>query len=362
MKILTNLNQKETFFSVVLTVFLAGLWAQSSADIIGKNHPTTKILATTQNSQDRSLANDLIELVGPIALYPDDLLAIVLQAARHPVQIVAAARLTSQGSASDSVGRRDWEQSIAALLNYPVVFNMLNENIEWTEMLGQKFESDEASVLEAIQQFRQLASQKIDLDDNKRQSIAREADRIIIRTTNPAKIYVPLYDHRNFIDGSNLGAPFLRFHHIPYRSYYFPYRFSGRNTFYGLTDYFQLSWMDRRIVTFSHSDPGHPFFSRKYRKRHGEKTDELIAGSISETLAYKNLGGSSPSEQYRMSNDDPAINPIPKSKVRRHASPSRHNLPMISNQKPVDRRTISPSANKNRKREVTEPSRQRTTP
>ena len=80
------------------------------------------------------------------------------------MQIVAAARLTSQGSASDSVGRRDWEQSIAALLNYPVVFNMLNENIEWTEMLGQKFESDEASVLEAIQQFRQLASQKIDLE------------------------------------------------------------------------------------------------------------------------------------------------------------------------------------------------------
>ena len=138
MKILTNLNRRETLFSVALTVFLAGLWAQSSADIIGKNHPTTKILATTQSSQDRSLANDLIELVGPIALYPDDLLAIVLQAARHPVQIVAAARLTSQVSASDSVGRRDWEQSIAALLNYPVVFNMLNENIEWTEMLGQE--------------------------------------------------------------------------------------------------------------------------------------------------------------------------------------------------------------------------------
>ena len=362
MKSHTNISRKETLFSIVLTLGLACFWAQSSAEVIEKNHPTTKILATTENSQDRALANDLIDLVGPIALYPDDLLAIVLQAARHPVQIVAAGRLTSQGSTSDSEGRRDWEQSIAALLNYPIVFNMLNENIEWTEMLGQKFESDEASVLDAIQQFRQLASQKIDLEDNKRQSIAREADRIIIRTTNPAKIYVPLYDHRNFIGGSNLGAPFLRFHHIPYRSYYFPYRFSGRNTFYGLTDYFQLSWIDRRIVTFSHSDPGHPFFSRKYRKRHGEKTDELIAGSISETLAYKNLGGSSSSEQYRMSNDDPRINPLPKSEVRRHASPSRHNLPMISNQKPVDRRAISPSANKIRKGEASEPSRQRPTP
>ena len=362
MKILTNLNRNKTLFSMALTLGLACLWAQSSADIIGKNHSTTKILATTENSQDRALANGLIDLVGPIALYPDDLLAIVLEAARHPVQIVAAGRLTSQGSASDSVGRRDWEQSIAALLNYPIVFNMLNENIEWTEMLGQKFELDEASVLEAIQQFRQVASQKIDLDENKRQSIAREADRIIIRTTNPAKIYVPLYNHRNFIDGSNLGAPFLRFHHIPYRSYYFPYRFSGRNTFYGLTDYFQLSWMDRRIVTFSHSDPGHPFFSRKYRKRHGEKTDELIVGSMSETLKNKNLGESSFTDRYGISNDGLSINPIQKSKVRRHASPSRHNLPMISNQKPVDRRAISPSANKNRKREVAEPSRQRPTP
>ena len=155
-------------------------------------------------------------------------------------------------------------------------------------MLGQKFESDEASVLEAIQQFRQLASQKINLDDSKRQSIAREADRIIIRTTNPAKIYVPLYNHRNFIDGSSVGSPFLRFHHTPYRSYYFPHRFSSRNTFYGLTDYFQLSWMDRRIVTFSHSDPEHPFYSRKYRKRHGENTAELMMGSTNEILKNKN--------------------------------------------------------------------------
>ena len=107
MKILTNLNRRETLFSVVLTVFLAGLWAQSSADIIGKNHPTTKILATTQSSQDRSLANDLIELVGPIALYPDDLLAIVLQAARHPVQIVAAAGLTSHCLLYTSPSPRD---------------------------------------------------------------------------------------------------------------------------------------------------------------------------------------------------------------------------------------------------------------
>ena len=176
MKSLTNISRKETLFSIVLTLGLACFWAQSSAEVIEKNHPTTKILATTENSQDRALANDLIDLVGPIALYPDDLLAIVLQAARHPVQIVAAGRLTSQGSTTDSEGRRDWDQSIAALLNYPIVFKMLNENIEWTEMLGQKFESDEASVLEAIQQFRQIASQKIDLDEDKRQSIAREAD------------------------------------------------------------------------------------------------------------------------------------------------------------------------------------------
>ena len=362
MKDLTNPNRKKIFLSIALTLTLASFWGQSGAGIIGKNHPTTKILATTETSQDRSLADDLIDLVGPIALYPDDLLAIVLQAARHPVQIVAAGRLTKKPSASDSVRRRDWEQSIAALLNYPIVFDMLNDNIEWTEKLGQRFESDEASVLEAIQQFRQLASQKINLDDSKRQSIAREADRIIIRTTNPAKIYVPLYNHRNFIDDSIVGSPFLRFHHTPYRSYYFPHRFSSRNTFYGLTDYFQLSWMDRRIVTFSHSDPEHPFFSRKYRKRHGENTAELMMGSTNENLKNKNLGGSSFLEQYRISNDDLSMNPLTKSKVRRHASPSRHNLPMISNQKPVDSRAIPPSGNKNRKRDVAEPSRQRPTP
>ena len=89
MKDLTNHNKKKIFLSTALTLALTSFWGQSGADIIGKNHPTTKVLATTENSQDLSLANDLIELVGPIALYPDDLLAIVLDLpvkAQHPIR------------------------------------------------------------------------------------------------------------------------------------------------------------------------------------------------------------------------------------------------------------------------------------
>ena len=81
---------------------------------------------------------ELEELVGPVALYPDDLLAIVLPASAYPLEIVQAARFL-EAFAQDSTLKpdEDWDDSVIALLNYPDVIRMLDEEIDWTWRLGE---------------------------------------------------------------------------------------------------------------------------------------------------------------------------------------------------------------------------------
>ena len=87
---------------------------------------------------DELLSNvELEELVGPVALYPDDLLAIVLPASTYPLEIVQAARfLEALEDDSKLEPDEEWDESIVALLNYPDVVRMMDEDIDWTWRLG----------------------------------------------------------------------------------------------------------------------------------------------------------------------------------------------------------------------------------
>ena len=65
---------------------------------------------------------ELQELVGPIALYPDDLLAIVLPASTYPLQLVQAQRFLEDLEQDPSLKPDEaWDVSVLALLNYPEV-------------------------------------------------------------------------------------------------------------------------------------------------------------------------------------------------------------------------------------------------
>ena len=78
-------------------------------------------------------AVELEALVGPVALYPDDLLAIVLPASTYPLEIVQAARFRERFEADSSLTpNENWDDSIVALLNYPEVLEMMNDDLDWT--------------------------------------------------------------------------------------------------------------------------------------------------------------------------------------------------------------------------------------
>src|SRR5262245_33214881 len=99
--------------------------------------------------------SELDALVGKIALYPDDLVAIVLPASTYPLQVVEAERFLQERKKDPSLKASDkWDDSVVALLNYPEVVKLMNDDLDWTWKLGDAVINQRGDVLDAIQSFR----------------------------------------------------------------------------------------------------------------------------------------------------------------------------------------------------------------
>src|SRR5688572_18411728 len=85
------------------------------------------------------LAPEELELlVSRVAFYPDEVIAVTLPAATYPLDVVAAARFLEKSKTQpDLQADADWDPSVIALLNYPVVISMMNEDLDWTTALGE---------------------------------------------------------------------------------------------------------------------------------------------------------------------------------------------------------------------------------
>ncbi len=143
-------------------------------------------------------ATQLQSLVAPVALYPDPLLAQILQAATYPDQVSEAATVVqmSQGTGgqANQVDSETWDASVIAVAHYPPVVEMMARQISWTTKLGQAYLSQQAGVLQAVQALRRQASSIGNLKTTQQQSVIQQGDAIQIYPTNPAMIYVPTYD------------------------------------------------------------------------------------------------------------------------------------------------------------------------
>ena len=100
-------------------------------------------------------SDDPAALVARIALYPDDLVAIILPASTNPLQIVQAERFLAKRKTDPKAPIDDkWDDSVKSLVNYPEVITMMSGDLDWTAALGEAVVADQAAVLEAIQAFR----------------------------------------------------------------------------------------------------------------------------------------------------------------------------------------------------------------
>ena len=192
--------------------FLTVACAQSGRSQAPSEYPGTE--PAPQYTVDQ-----LDQLLGPIALYPDPLVALILPAAASPGDIVSAASYVAAQGDPYAAGSQPWSESIKALVHYPEVVEWMAQNLTWVQAVGAAFVADPADVMQAIQRLRQRARDLGTLVDTPQQQVVDEDGLIEILPAEPDVIYVPRYDPSVvFVQPFEAGgAPYIGFG-PPFRS------------------------------------------------------------------------------------------------------------------------------------------------
>ena len=153
----------------------------------------------------------LDQLLGPIALYPDPLIALILPASTLPTQIVLADRYVSSGGDPNQINQQPWDPSVQALARYPEVLKWMDDNLNWTTELGQAFLNQQEDVMDSIQRLRQSAYNVGNLRSTPQQQVINDSGYIEIIPTDPQVIYVPIYQPDQVYYQTCYGPPFITF-------------------------------------------------------------------------------------------------------------------------------------------------------
>jgi hypothetical protein len=209
---------------------------------------------------------ELQDLVGPIALYPDDLLAIVLPASTYPLQLVQAQRFLQALEDDPSLSPdEEWDDSVIALLNYPEVIDLLNEDLDWTWRLGEAVVAQQADVVTAVESFRDRAYAAGNLKSDSRQRVTHSDEAIEITPVDDDIIYVPYYEPSEVVVYQS--RPVYSYYPRAYPVYYYPYPDTHAfrsGYFWGVTTAFTLGWVTDSLHVVHHSYHGHPYYGRRY--------------------------------------------------------------------------------------------------
>jgi hypothetical protein len=142
----------------------------------------------------------LQQLVAPLALYPDALVAQILAAATYPSEIVEAERWIEQhkdlkgDKLAKEVNKQSWDASVKALVQFPAVLANMNQNLAWTSELGDAYVNQQQDVTQAIQTMRQRAQQAGNLNTTNQESVSTQGQTIVIQPAATDVVYVPQYD------------------------------------------------------------------------------------------------------------------------------------------------------------------------
>ena len=233
---------------------------QSPSSVSGQSG-TTDSAATILLSPE-----ELEDLVARMALYPDDLVGIILPASTFPLQVVQAVRyLKLHEEDPDLQVNEEWDDSIVALLNYPEVLQMMDADLDWTWELGATVLNQEAEVMNSIQRFRQRAIAAGNLVSDDKQTVSNAGGVIEIRSVDPKVIYIPSYEPDEVIVYQ--PRPVYRYYPVAYPVYYYPYepdyRFRARS-FWGLQSAFYVGWDMHCINVFPYDYYRHPYYGSTF--------------------------------------------------------------------------------------------------
>jgi len=232
---------------------------------------------------DRFGKEELDQMLAPIALYPDSLIAQILMASTYPLEVVQADRWVQQNktltgdSLDDALKEKSWDPSIKSLCHFPDVLFAMSDKLDQTSKLGDAFLSQNDDVMATIQQLRRKAETQGNLKTTKEQKVIHEADAIRIEPAVRQVVYVPVYDPL-YVYG-----PWWYPAYPPYYWYYPPgviitggFISFGPRFFIGI-DLFAWSWFDwhnhyiyidvHRARRF-HRFPNRHYSDRRFSWRH----------------------------------------------------------------------------------------------
>jgi hypothetical protein len=156
--------------------------------------------------------DQLDQLVAPIALYPDPLVALILPASTAPSDVAQAAQYLASGGNPAGIDSQNWDPSVKALAHYPEVVKWMAANPDWMNALGAAFSVQQADVLKSVQQLRAKARAAGTLASTPQELVETDGDDIRIVPAQPDTIYVPEYDPDTvYDDPDGYAGPFVTF-------------------------------------------------------------------------------------------------------------------------------------------------------
>ena len=164
-----------------------------------------------------AFSNEQLEqVVAPVALYPDSLLAQVFMASTYPLEVVEAARFAKENpklkdeALDKALQDKSWDASVKSLVTFPQVLDMMNEKLDWTQKLGDAVLAQQPDLMDAVQRLRAKAKEAGNLESNEQQKViveqapappptqvvVQQAPPTIIKIeqASPQVVYVPTYN------------------------------------------------------------------------------------------------------------------------------------------------------------------------
>jgi hypothetical protein len=173
--------------AVILVTILTAAGAQAQTEV-----------QTYSNS--KFSREELVQMLAPIALYPDALLSQFLIAASYPFEVAEAERWLAKNpgrvgeSLDNALKEKNWDVSVLSLCQYPKIMTMMVENLNWTSRIGDAFVNQQQDVMDAIQELRTKAHNQGNLTTTSEQKVIVEERIIRIEPAVPDYIYIPVYD------------------------------------------------------------------------------------------------------------------------------------------------------------------------
>jgi hypothetical protein len=160
------------------------------------------VMAKSEGGDKSFKQEELEQLVAPIALYPDSLVAQILMASTYPFEVVQAGKWAKKNkdlkgdALTKALEKENWDPSVKSLVNFPQVLDMMNDKLDWTQKLGDAFLAQQKEVMDTVQKLRAKAEAEGNLKTTKEQKVVveKETQTIVIESASPEVIYVPTYN------------------------------------------------------------------------------------------------------------------------------------------------------------------------